>query len=141
MPAVSRKDLAPAAVPASSAEWPTVDLIEDDEYGCVATQPAVSVPLAVRAPAPSAQPPPLPSTVIPVPVLPSVHSTPRAGGLAPVVRTTPAPPPRPHRAPARLATGTPELSIGDRTKPGIVMPSAARAVELPSIRRGMASRR
>jgi hypothetical protein len=35
----------------------------------------------------------------------------------------------------------PNLRVGDRTKPGIAMPAAARAVQLPSVKRRMAMRR
>lgn len=101
-----------------------------------------------------------PATVIPVPQLPSILDTGRAARFEPVVRTTvTAVAPAPPAPPNRLAKGTAPIdadteqiptvlsddteqsfAIGDRTKPGIGMPLAARAVALPSIR-GRSERR
>ena len=112
-----------------------------------------------------------PSTIIPVPTLPTVQGTAQASRLEPVVRSAQADGPRrfpkgtaqvgpstslgmiavtdamtedtipnlsiePHRHSAALTTGDePRSSVGDRTRPGIAMPAAARAVELPSVKR------
>jgi hypothetical protein len=93
-----------------------------------------------------------PATVIPVPQLPSILGAGRAARFEPVVRTTvTAVAPAPPAPPNRLAKGTAPIdsdteqipsvmsddteqsfAIGDRTKPGIGMPLAARAVALPS---------
>jgi len=110
--------------------------------------------MPLQASAAPASPPP--ATVIPVPRLPSIRDAERARRFEPVVRTTIGPAPAP---PGRLAKGTAPigsdteqtpavmsddteltLSIGDRTTPGIAMPLAARAVALPSIKRGRAPR-
>jgi hypothetical protein len=87
-----------------------------------------------------------PSTIIPVPKLPSVHGS-QASRLEPVVRTA-----GPRRFPKGTVGGAttasmtamsedtvPNLAVGDRTQVGVAMPPAARAVELPSGKR--ASRR
>jgi hypothetical protein len=93
--------------------------------------------------------------VIPVPHLPSILDAGRAARFEPVVRTTvTAVAPAPPAPPNRLAKGTAPIdadteqiptvmsddteqsfAIGDRTKPGIGMPLAARAVALPSTER------
>lgn len=148
-----------------------------------------SAPVAVAIPRtkPPTPPPPLPTTapttVIPVPALPSLATmTPGRSRMEPVVRSPvpPAsasrfakgtgpvdPPPAPPlaRAPAVIVEDTiPNLSVGDRTRPGVAMPPApqrteaagssvgdrtrpgialppaARAVELPSIKRRMSQR-
>jgi hypothetical protein len=112
-----------------------------------------------------------PSTVIPVPALPIIDAA-LCSRLEPVVRaaqagtttariakgTAPVDPPTPPRgataiiedtipnlsigdrttpgmAPPRRASAAEVAANGDRTKPGIAMPAAARAVELPSIKR------
>jgi hypothetical protein len=166
MAVVAAKD----ASSASSAAWPmteTIGAIDYDASVRVTTTPVVAIPRVTPAPprpeAPRA-PAPLPraaapGTVIPVPMLPTVQHSRGPGRLAPVVRTTPAQ--VPPAALPRLASGTgsvdstptsrsmpamsedtvPNLTIGDRTKPGIAMPMAARAVELPSVKRRAAAMR
>jgi hypothetical protein len=161
--------------PAASGEWPKTDLsgsIDYDDYSRVPTRPAMAIPrtepAAIAIPRTST-----PSTVIPVPTLPTM-ATSACTRLEPVVRTAQVPP----GAAARFAKGTgpvdppprpqavlvedtiPDLSVGDRTrpgvavrtlrseapasddrtKPGIALPPAARAVELPSIKRRMLQR-
>lgn len=119
-------------------------------------QPVQSAPI-VSTPTPPADSAPLPrkpATVIPVPQLPSILDAGRAARFGPVVRTTvTAVAPAPPAPPNRLALGTAPIdsdteqiptmmsddteqsfAIGDRTKPGIGMPLAARAVALPSTR-------
>jgi len=147
----------------------TIGAIDYDNYSRVAPRPAVTIPRATpaapprelsRAAAPSPELPraPAPSTVIPVPALPSMQNAGRASRLEPVVRTGGT-----QDAPAslrRFAKGTgpvdptvesrimpamsdetePNLSVGDRTTPGIALPPAARAVQLPSIKRRNATR-
>jgi hypothetical protein len=133
--------------------------------------PRVEPPAQVAVPRTTA-----PSTVIPVPALPTVASMSVISRMEPVVRTTqaqqaaaaarfakgtgPVDPPSTERLPALLVEDTiPDLSVGDRTrpgvavaprtespsngdrtKPGIALPPAARAVELPSIKRRMQQR-
>jgi hypothetical protein len=141
----------------------------DYDNSRVAPRPAVAIPRVTpaapprelsRAAAPSPELPraPAPSTVIPVPALPSMQNVGRASRLEPVVRTggTQDPP----ASLRRLAKGTgpvdpttasrtmpamsddtePNLSVGDRTTPGIALPPAARAVQLPSVKRRNATR-
>jgi hypothetical protein len=113
--------------------------------------PAAALPPVPRGPAPA--------TVIPVPTLPTMHGSAHTNRLEPVVRTATAQ--IPPASMARFAKGTgevgqrdtargtpamtddtqPNLSIGDRTTPGIAMPLAARAVQLPSVKRRAAQRR
>jgi hypothetical protein len=98
-----------------------------------------------------------PVTVIPVPTLPTMQMSAQTSKLAPVVRAA-----QPAPAARRLGKGTapidqdatetqlqaapevddtnPNLAIGDRTTPGIAMPLAARAVQLPSVKRRAAHR-
>jgi hypothetical protein len=114
-------------------------------------------PNITAAPPPGRSRADVPSTVIPVPALPRVQDARTSGRLEPVVRTisTPVPPAAPGFAKgsrrvdptttSRIAPGTSgdtELnhSVGDRTKPGVAMPPAARAVQLPSVKRRMARR-
>jgi hypothetical protein len=149
--------------PAASADWPLtlpVGAIDYEDYVVVSSPaPVVSIPRARLPQAPSAASAPrpvTPSTVIPVPALPTMHGTAFANRLEPVVRSASrtavigamaAPTPTP---PARFSKGTvsersavreppddtqPSLAIGDRTQPGIALPPAARAVQLPSIKR------
>lgn len=160
---------------------------EYDDYR-VSTRPGIEIPKMAAPPAtlaspvtPAPPPPPAaasragtPHTVIPVPALPSVDAA-LCSRLEPVIRSTqqlpslasrvakgtgPVDPPNPPRPPALLLEDTvPELSIGDRThpgvapaprprpptppparagertQPGIALPSAARTVALPSIKR------
>jgi hypothetical protein len=154
--------------PASSGEWPAtapIGAIDYDDYSRVQTRPAVAIPRTTT-----------PNTVIPVPALPTTLG-PGLSRMEPVVRTAQVPP----ASASRFAKGTgpldppdtgrhaallvedtiPNLSIGDRTKPGVAMPRAAepapppvgdrtkpgialppaaRAVELPSIKRRMSPR-
>ena len=155
---------------ASSAAWPkteTIGAIDYDASVRVTTTPVVAIPRVTpsppRAEAPRAAAPlpraAAPGTVIPVPMLPTMQHTGGAGRLEPVVRTPPAQvPPAPlHRfangtgsvdstttsrsMPAMSEDTVPNLMIGDRTKPGIAMPMAARAVELPSVKRRAAALR
>lgn len=170
---------APVKDPAASGEWPKtapIGAIDYDDHSQVSTRPAVAIPRS--APAPVARPRTMTNTVIPVPALPTMAATGRR--LEPV-RTTQVPP----ASATRFAKGTgpvdppttsrraavivedtiPNLSVGDRTRPGIAMPPAtarpvepagppvddrtkpgialppaARAVELPSIKRRMSPR-
>jgi hypothetical protein len=168
--------------PAASGEWPKTDLIGSIDYDgeCrTPTRPAMEAaraePLTVEIPRAAT-----PHTVIPVPTLPTMAAmTPGYSRFEPVVRTAqsssasssaarlakgtgPVDPPTTQRLPAMLVEDTiPDLSVGDRTrpgvgiprstdvappssgdrtKPGIAMPPAARAVELPSIKRRMLPR-
>jgi hypothetical protein len=118
--------------------------------------PQAAAPATPRAVAPSTV---APSTVIPVPALPSVQSIAKSGRFAPVVRTasTSAPPDAPARfaknigsvdqtatlviAPPLSDDTVPNLSIGDKTRPGVALPPAARAVQLPSVKRRMSRQR
>jgi hypothetical protein len=172
---------ATAKDPASSGEWPAtvpIGAIDYDDYSRVQTRPAMAAPAAPPTVAiPRAA---TPNTVIPVPALPTTLG-PGLSRMEPVVRTAQVPP----ASASRFAKGTgpvdppdtgrhaavlvedtiPNLSVGDRTrpgvamppataraadaapppvgdrtKPGIALPSAARAVELPSIKRRMSPR-
>jgi hypothetical protein len=160
---------------AASGDWRKTDTTEAAAYEDyrVSTRPVV-IPRAT-----------MPSTVIPVPTLPTVDAT-RRTRLEPVVRTAPSPaasnrfakgtgpvdPPAPRRtrsAAVVVEDTLPNFSVGDhtrpgvapatrrmaalpggelddtgqvapppsgdRTRPGIALPTAARAVELPSIKR------
>jgi hypothetical protein len=140
--------VAPQA-PGASGEW----------FDTRAPTPrAMPIPQVARAASPPVVPPgAAPTTVIPVPTLPTMHGTAHAGRLAPVVRTSAA---RAAASPRRFAKGTGPVSprttsrmaaamsddtelhfkVGDRTTPGIAMPPAARAVELPSIKRRTVTR-
>jgi hypothetical protein len=95
-----------------------------------------------------------PITVIPVPTLPTVHGTMCAGRLEPVVRPAAVRVP-PRRFPKGTGPVGPQteahaaelpddtdahVMLEDRTKPGIAMPRAARAVSLPSVKRRGAPR-
>ena len=174
---------------ARAAERPTpsrtaelIGAIDPDDDSRVPTRPAVPIASPPSPPPALAMPrATTPSTVIPVPALPTTM----AAGLSrmePVVRsqvpaasasrfakgTGPVDPPVTSRPAATLVEDTiPNLSIGDRTtpgvapapppraadavkpleppvgdrtKPGIALPRAARAVELPSIKRRMLPR-
>jgi len=143
--ALARARVAADQPPAQSAPQPATG-IEYDDYSQVRTTPVLDRPrLAGQAPA----------TVIPVPPLPTLQDMGGAGRLEPVVRTFQkpgsVPPPSPSRfpkgtgtvgtaaTPHRAAQDAPESpanrSVGDRTRPGIALPPAARAVELPSVKR------
>jgi len=145
----------PMRDPAASAEWPStapIGAIDYDDYSRVPTRPAVPIPTHAVAAVSLAVHTVTPSTVIPVPALPTMRST-AASRFEPVVRTGPRPgittPPaaaprfskgtgasQPLAAPAMMSDDTESsLSIGDRTKPGIALPPAARAVQLPSVKR------
>lgn len=162
MPAVAM----PAAMknPASSStEWPKtapIGSIDYEDYSRAPLRPAVTIPRTAPEPPPPEMPRAVaPSTVIPVPVLPTMQNTARASRLEPVVRTIPAQAPPSTVSRFALGTGpvdsaTPahgvssfsgdaehNLSVGDRTKPGVALPPAARAVQLPSVKRRMALRR
>jgi hypothetical protein len=180
-----------ASDPAASSEWPATAPIGSIDYEDYRVSQTREIP---RAPRPTPAPPTIaiprtttpgtvPSTVIPVPTLPTVDAT-RASWMEPVVRSSSAS----QSAASRLAKGTaplepdaprttrrqamvlddtnPNLSVGDRTRPGIgapfapdptepnlslppmgdrtrpgiALPSAARAVSLPSIKRRSAPR-
>jgi hypothetical protein len=134
--------------PAASGEWPEtapIGAIDYDEDSRVGTRPSITAPRP-PAEAPAQR---VPVTVIPVPTLPTVQGTNPAGRLQPVVRTA-----VPPASMNRFAKGTapvdpdadyaaasmpddtdPNVSVGDRTTPGIAMPPAARPVTLPSIKR------
>jgi len=150
MPVVATKD------PSTSGEWPRTEpigAIDYADHSRAATRPAMASPRVVAAAPPPAMPQAAaPVTVIPVPALPTMNGTARAGRLAPVVRPNPsrAPAASPRRFPkgtgpvdprttSRMAAMSDDtqltFSVGDRTTPGIVLPPAARAVELPSIKR------
>lgn len=85
-----------------------------------------------------------PTTVIPVPPLPSIRDVAITGRLEPVVRTpasrfakgTASIGPDTEQTEAAVPDDTQQsLAIGDQTVPGIGMPLAARAVALPSTKR------
>lgn len=179
-PAVRTRPMPAVAMPAamkdpasSSTEWPKtapVGSIDYDDYSRVPTRPAVAIPRTAPEPPPEPRAV-VPSTVIPVPVLPTMQNAARTSRLEPVVRTIPAQAPpsaqtppstqTPPSAQSRFALGTGpvdsatpahgvsplsdatahNLSVGDRTKPGVALPPAARAVQLPSVKRRMALRR
>jgi hypothetical protein len=166
MPVVAAKD----ASSASSAAWPmteTIGAIDYDASVRVTATPVVAIPRVTPAPprpeAPRA-PAPLPraaapGTVIPVPLLPTMQHTGGASRQEPVVRASPAQVPAAalqrfpkgtgpfdstttaRTMPAMSEDTVPNLSVGDRTTPGITMPMAARAVELPSVKRRAAAMR
>jgi hypothetical protein len=137
---------------------PTVAIAPEDPAQDV-TQLGVAIPRAVPAASvPAASPAAARATVIPVPVLPTMRSATRTSRLEPVVRASsspagPASQPRfahgtgavdqssPGGAPALPVDKHPNLSVGDRTTPGIALPPAARAVQLPSVKRRLAQRR
>jgi hypothetical protein len=106
-------------------------------------------------PPPVPRPATSPVTVIPVPTLPTVQA--QTGRFEPVVRSAAEAEaaslkriakgtgPQAPRAPSRVASSMtddtePNLAIGDRTTPGMAIPLAARAVELPSVKRRAAQR-
>jgi hypothetical protein len=136
MPAVTMKELVSSCGP---------QLIEYEDFSKVTTRPGMAALASLRAPAPTRA---VPATVIPVPTLPSVHTT-GVIRLEPVVRTAQVPPASPNRFPKGTATvgsrtesravmsddTDPNVSVGDRTTPGIAMPPATRAVALPSVKR------
>jgi len=172
---------------AASGDWRKSDEMDaiDTALGAtayedyrVSTRPVIDTPRGIPLPRAVAAAAGSPSTVIPVPALPTMDAT-RQGRLEPVVRT-----PLPSALASRFAKGTgpvdppartaamvveetiPNLSVGDRTRPGvtpasrrsatapgsepreptapppgdrtrpgIALPPAARAVQLPSIKR------
>lgn len=177
---------------ATSGEWPkteAIGAIDYEDYRVSATRPSIPVPRV--APRPTPAPPATiaiprtatPSTVIPVPALPTIDAA-RMSRMEPVRTSSSSrlakgtgpldsedPPARrqallvedtvqdypvgdrtrPGIAPARRAQGTPPheeptvqthaaASVGERTRPGIALPPAARAVQLPSIKRRSAPR-
>jgi len=155
MAAVAVKDASGA-----STAWPKTEptgAIDYDNAARVTSTPVVatthSTPAASRprAPLPRAA---APGTVIPVPALPAMQHPGGAKRLAPVVRTTSAQPAQASQH--RFAQGTgpvdptatapmsddtqPNLSVGDRTTPGIALPMIARAVQLPSVKRRTTTR-
>jgi hypothetical protein len=151
------------SLPAASSKTAPIGAIDHDDGSRGPTKPVVAIPrVAPAAPPPEMPRAAAPVTVIPVPPLPSVQKLARAGRLEPVVRTNSAsvPAPVPATAGYQFAKGTgpvdpttpsrdapmsddtePNLRVGDRTKPGIALPPAARAVQLPSVKRRMAMRR
>jgi hypothetical protein len=126
--------------PAASGEWPKTEPIGAIDYDRISTRPAIAIPQGEASTQRTA-----PVTVIPVPVLPTLQGS--QGRLQPVVRAVPpasssrfakgtAPvDPDAERAAAMSDDTDPNVSIGDRTTPGIAMPPVARAVTLPSIKR------
>jgi len=144
--------------PAASGEWPkteTIGAIDYEDYR-IATRPAIEIPRArPPTPAPPIAIPrtTTPSTVIPVPALPVANAS-HLSRMEPVVRshaasadarfakgTGPVDPPsdppcdpaeleRPQRRrPAMVVEDTiPDLSVGDRTTPGIALPVTRRAL-------------
>jgi hypothetical protein len=143
----------PGALPPA----PPGGAMEYAESARVEARSSMTSPNITAAPPPGRSRADVPSTVIPVPALPRVQDARTSGRLEPVVRTisTPVPPAAPGFAKgsrrvdptttSRIAPGTSgdtELnhSVGDRTKPGVAMPPAARAVQLPSVKRRMARR-
>lgn len=159
-PPVTRKRPIETAAAHSEDAWPTTQplgTIDYEDFTSPATQiarsPVVTTPVAPRAGT-------SPATVIPIPKLPSVKSTPRPTQMQPVVRTSPSmPTPIPPAAPRRFPKGTGPIgpttarmsvpppardddatkpgiaAVGERTSPGIALPPAARNVALPSIKR------
>lgn len=130
----------------ATGDWPAtapIGSIDYDDYR-VATRPAIPLPAV-----PTAGVRPAPTTVIPVPPLPSLETTMHVR-LEPVVRTAHAAPPT-----ARLAKGTgpvdpdhaasrrhasmlideatANLGVGDRTRPGVAVAAAQarRAATMP----------
>ena len=139
--------------PATSGEWPATEPIGAIDYDSrTATRPAMVIPRIAPTAPPAMPHAAAPVTVIPVPVLPTMHNTAHAGRLAPVVRTTavhaaassrarfpkgtgPVSPRTTTRMAAMPDDTDPSVNVGDRTTPGIALPPAARAVSLPSIKR------
>jgi hypothetical protein len=158
MAAVTLKDAS-----SSSAAWPKtepVGAIDYADYSRVTTTPVVSIPRATPEPLTPRAPATLPrtaapGTVIPVPTLPTMQHPGGAGRLEPVVRTPtpaslrrfakgtgPVDPTATSRDLAPMSDDTePNISVGDRTTPGIALPMIARAVQLPSVKRRTATRR
>jgi len=152
MPSLAPKE------PATSGEWPAtapVGAIDYADYSHMPTRPAMPIPKVAEPRQASVMAAmPTPSTVIPVPRLPSMETTAQASRLEPVVRTIPAQTPRrlakgtadigpaPHVAisdvtrlgvvPASPRTQPMAIQDGDRTRPGIALPPAARTVALPT---------
>jgi len=156
LPAPERATPRPTAATkdaAASGEWPkteTIGAIDYEDYR-VATRPAIEIPRA-RPPTP---PPTIaiprtttPSTVIPVPALPVANAG-HLSRMEPVVRsqassadtgrfakgTGPVDPPEaetersPRRPRAMVVEDTiPDISVGDRTTPGLALPPARRAL-------------
>jgi hypothetical protein len=139
--------------PATSGEWPSTEpigTIDYEEYSLAAPRPVVAIPrVAPAAPLPVMPRAAAPITVIPVPVLPTLQSTARAGRLEPVVRTQVLPGSL-RRFPKGTGTVSPRtasrmaampddtelnVSVGDQTTPGVALPQAGRTVQLPSIKR------
>jgi hypothetical protein len=156
MPAVTVKE------PPSAGDWPKAEpigAIDYEDHSRGTPRPATaSRRVTPAAPAPARPHAATPATVIPVPALPTMQNTGRASRLEPVKRTIASP-----AAPASLprfaqGTGTVDqtgpshvvspsddtkrdILVGDQTTPDILLPPAARAVQLPSIKRRMAQRR
>ncbi len=148
-----------SASSAASPKTAPVGAIDHDDHFRVPTKSGVTIPRVAPADPPPEKPrAAAPVTVIPVPPLPSIQNIARAGRLEPVVRTTPASVPPTSGYPFAKGTGSvdpgttsrgaamsddtePNLRVGDRTKPGIALPPAARAVQLPSVKRRLAMRR
>lgn len=143
----------PGALPLA----PPGGAVGDAESARVEARPIMTSPNITAAPPSGRSRADVPSTVIPVPALPRVQNTAKSGRLEPVVRTisTPVPPAAPGFAKgpgpvdptttSRIApgiSGDPELnhSVGDRAKPAVAMSPAARAVQLPSVKRRAARR-
>ena len=165
-PAVAAKQ--PAASGGWPATPPTGAINDDDP--AMPTRPGIAIPPVARPRPASVMPvATAPITVIPVPALPTVRGTANATRLAPVVRKSPAQQAESARrfakgtgpfGPAATTTAAmsddttqslgigdhtrlgvaPASAVGDQTQVGIALPPAARAVELPSVKRRLLSR-
>jgi hypothetical protein len=161
--ASTRTAIPVAAAPSSTARHagtpppppPMVASTSAPRRGRPTTAPPPSLPRVVNTA-------PTPITVIPVPTLPTVTGA--TGRIEPVRTSVAADPSAARRLgkgtapiaePTSGATDLPaelaamaemsddtsvDLSVGDRTTPGIAMPIAARAVQLPSVKRRAAQR-
>ena len=163
MAVVASRDSASVSSAAWSKTAPFGTIDRDDSRAPM--KPVVTAPRVAPAAPPPMPRAAAPATVIPVPPLPTIQSIARGGRLEPVVRPSSAssasvPASVPPASGYHLAKGSgpvdptilsgdalmpddtdPNLRVGDRTKPGIVLPPAARAVQLPSVKRRLAARR
>ena len=136
-PIPSRTLPMPVVDPISTGSWPKTEPLGNIDYDdymsptteVVQTVRVAEVPVSANhAPAPQAvRPGTSPVTVIPVPKLPSL----RAGGRIE---------PLPRRFPKGTGPVDSNHMAPDQTKPGIVLPRAASAIALPSVKQRTASR-
>jgi len=143
--------------PIATDSWPKTEPHGEIDYNDY-TSPVAEVVRLAPTPTPVAAPtsvrvaPPTPSTVIPIPRLPTTgNASPRSSSMTPVVRQT-LPTPILPTPPRRFAKGTapvlpqstssikppvspPAPAVSEDTVPNFMLPPAAAAVALPSIKR------